>query len=373
MTNQPTKMMSSDEDGTSQISQDNEFFKRMLDLVPATFYFDNVAKGKLSKHNAPNPDTVHNITKKPGIKRGSEILSDKSKAKRAKFDPDQMQTVTRVQEILNEKDNTEKETKKRKKKKKSGSGNDADMEVMRSSLEKMDDLHKRLQTKINSMRAKRVGLKHKDAVEAKRMKRRESKMKLKLKRRDEKHNAMATKKDGNHKGNAVTSLVNSESRPHNASPPTGKAIFNKEGKIVFSKFDFSEKKTKKSEGAANKNYKQILEKVQKDKKDLKDLKAGGDFEAAHSIESKAAWKKALLQAEGVKVKDNPELLKKSIKRKEKLKKKSEREWDDRKEKVEKRIKERQDKRQKNIKSKKQARVDNKIKKAKKKGRILPGF
>merc|ERR1712227_888157 len=140
---------------------------------------------------------------------------------------------------------TEKETKKRKKKKKSGSGNDADMEVMRSSLEKMDDLHKRLQTKINSMRAKRVGLKHKDAVEAKRMKRRESKMKLKLKRQDEKRNAMAPKRDGNHKGNAVTSIVNGESRLRHASPPPGKTIFNKEGKIVFSKFDFSEKKNKK--------------------------------------------------------------------------------------------------------------------------------
>lgn len=368
-------MIPSNEDENSQISLDNEFFKRMLDLVPATFYFDDVAKEKLSKHNAPDPDAVKNVIKKPGMKRGNEELSDKAKAKRAKFDPDQMQTVTRVQGILNEQDNTEKETKTKKKKKRKigGDGDDSNMDVMRSSLEKMDDLHKRLQTKIDSMRAKRVGLKRKDAVEAKRMKRRESKMKLKLKRQDEKRNAMATKKDGNHKGNAVTSLVNGETRPRHASPPPGKTIFNKEGKIVFSKFDFSEKKSKKSDGAANKNYKQILEKVQKDKKDLKDLKATGDFETAHSIESKAAWKKALLQAEGVKVKDNPELLKKSIKRKEKIKKKSEREWDDRKEKVDKRMKERQDKRQKNIKSKKQARVDNKIKKAKKKGRILPGF
>jgi len=355
-------MASTSDDGNPQVELDNAFFKRMLDLVPATFYFDNVAKEKLLSKTkgkqAPDPDDV-NLGK--GTKRNNGELSNRAKAKRAKFDPEQMRTVTRVQEILNEED--EQSNKVSKKKNKKGTE-----EVLRSSVETMDDLQKKLQTKIVQMKAKRVGLKRVDAVEAKRMKRRESKMKLKLKKNAEKKNAVATKKDGSHK-------VNGDARPKNTSPPPpGKTIFNKEGKIVFSKFDFSEKKGKKLEGSGSStNFKKLLEKVEKGKKDLKKLKADGDFETAHSIENKASWHKALLQTEGVKVKDDPELLKKTIKRKEKIKNKSSRDWDERKDKVDKRMKERQDKRTKNIKSKKQSNKDSKIKKSKKKGRVLPGF
>ena len=80
-----------------------------------------------------------------------------------------------------------------------------------------------------------------------------------------------------------------------------------------------------------------------------------------------------MRAEGKKVKDNPELLTKSLKRKEQKKRKHQKDWSERKNKLEKKAKDKQEKRNKNLKARKQTRIDNKIKKAKKKGRAIPGF
>ena len=63
----------------------------------------------------------------------------------------------------------------------------------------------------------------------------------------------------------------------------------------------------------------------------------------------------------------------TMKRQEKRKQKSQREWKERTEKVEQKMKEKQDKRKKNIQAKKQGRLDKKFQKAKKKGRMIPGF
>ena len=153
-----------------------------------------------------------------------------------------------------------------------------------------------------------------------------------------------------------------------------KPVFNKDGHMVFSKFDFTQSKTtrKSDNDFTGKNYKKLLLKVQK-RKEKEQRLAETDAEAAKTFKEKNQWQSALQKAEGVKVKDNSELLKKSIKRKDKLKKKSSKAWDERIEKTEKRIQNRQDKRKANIKKKKEGRINKKIKKSKKKGHIIPGF
>ena len=73
------------------------------------------------------------------------------------------------------------------------------------------------------------------------------------------------------------------------------------------------------------------------------------------------------------VKDNPELLKKSMKKEEKLKSRSKKKWEERREHVAEQQQKRQDKRKKNIAAKKQGKVERKMQQAKKKGRMVSGF
>lgn len=73
------------------------------------------------------------------------------------------------------------------------------------------------------------------------------------------------------------------------------------------------------------------------------------------------------------VKDDPDLLKRTIKRNEQKKKHSANKWNSRIENVQKSMQERQEKRRENIMKKKKEKKQNKLKKAAKKGRIIPGL
>ena len=143
--------------------------------------------------------------------------------------------------------------------------------------------------------------------------------------------------------------------------------------MVFSKFDFVDSEDReKTKSVSGKNYKKLLQSTEKEQRKLQVLEETNKDEA-NTAKEKAAWKKAVQKADGVKLKDNPELLKKALKRKEKRKNKSRKQWDERNKQVQLKMEKRQEKRQKNIGKKKQSRVDKKINKAKQKGRIVPGF
>ncbi|OLL22502.1 Ribosomal RNA-processing protein 14 [Neolecta irregularis DAH-3] len=96
------------------------------------------------------------------------------------------------------------------------------------------------------------------------------------------------------------------------------------------------------------------------------LQGMDDVKRSH-IEQSDSWHKALLQVRGEKVRDDEKLLKKAIKRQEKQKKKSEKEWSERIESVRHKKEQKQKKRETNI----QARKDLKKTKGSKKKR--PGF
>ncbi|KAH8888617.1 SURF6-domain-containing protein [Thozetella sp. PMI_491] len=92
------------------------------------------------------------------------------------------------------------------------------------------------------------------------------------------------------------------------------------------------------------------------------------------VMEKEAWLAARRRTEGEKIHDNETLLKKAIKRKDKAKKKSEKEWKDRSQGVENAIKEKQKKREDNLRK----RREDKHSKGKKKGgaskkKNRPGF
>lgn len=153
--------------------------------------------------------------------------------------------------------------------------------------------------------------------------------------------------------------------------PNEKPVFNKDGNLLYSKFDFSEDgqgENKKSEYGGKKT-KNLLKQAEKKKEKLEKLKEA-DPQKAELVVEKEKWKKAIQKSEGIKVKDDPKLLKKSLKLEQKKKKKSTKEWKQRTEEVEKKQKVRQEKRNQNIQQKKKEKRDRKLKLLKKKGRVI---
>lgn len=160
-----------------------------------------------------------------------------------------------------------------------------------------------------------------------------------------------------------------------------KPILNKNGQVVFSKFDFTADKTlnhKKKEdkltttNAKPKDYKKLLKKLQEKREKVEEMKQN-EPEKANELEIKEKWRSALDKASGLKVKDDVTMLKKAVKRLEKKKDKSKKNWVERVKTVESKKAQIQDKRRKNIEKRRDKNKETKIKKLKKKGRILPGF
>lgn len=159
------------------------------------------------------------------------------------------------------------------------------------------------------------------------------------------------------------------------------------GAPIFSKFDFStaERVDKKKKKGASTPM-QLLAKAQAEEERLAELKKI-DSAKARQQQEKAQWQAAMQRADGVKVKDDPKLLKKTIKRREAAKNRTKKEWGERVATVVKKEKEHQTKRKEQLKVRAMAKVERKknrqstvkgLKEQKKKalaskGKKRPGF
>lgn len=161
-------------------------------------------------------------------------------------------------------------------------------------------------------------------------------------------------------------------QPVKANPEESKEIVIKnEENFGFSKLDFFKSADKKRPN--QKDPKKLLDKITKQKAALQQLEEKGDFEKVVEIKEKASWKNALAKAEGVKVKDDENLLKKTIQRKKNQKMASKKKWQKREENVEKLKREKQEKRTNNLQKRKDDKKKSKLKKAVKRGKVIPGF
>ncbi|KAF4526752.1 hypothetical protein B566_EDAN015099 [Ephemera danica] len=152
-----------------------------------------------------------------------------------------------------------------------------------------------------------------------------------------------------------------------------KPVFNSEGKLVFSKFDFSEIGRKDKDKKEERDPKKILKQMEKQKEKIEMLESAGATDRLREMKEKQAWALALKKSQGVKVKDDPNLLKKTIKKVEQRKKQSAKKWKSREDSLKKQQDDRQKKRSDSIKQRKDRNKQNKLKKAIKKGRVMPGF
>ncbi|XP_069871125.1 surfeit locus protein 6 [Dipodomys merriami] len=118
------------------------------------------------------------------------------------------------------------------------------------------------------------------------------------------------------------------------------------------------------------NYRQLLERLQARQGQLEELREQGAGKA-QELEAKMKWTNLLYKAEGVKIRDNEQMLQEALKRKEKRKAQRQRQWEKRSAQVVEKMQQRQDKRRQNVRKKKAARAERRLQKARKKGRVLP--
>ena len=320
--------MADDEEGLSELKEGllshSACFNSLLELIPARYYFADDDEEKCNKFYKNKKQKAP----KQAVKESSR------KAKMARLDPSQHKTVPEIQAELAAVDS---ET----------ANDERAVSVEDVACSSIGDLRTKLHERIEFLQRKRKVPLNLDrpTIPAKKAKKKEKK--------DKRMGKMLN-----------SSQINSKPAVNNK-----KTIVNSEGKVVFSKFDFTSdvaKLQRSGKGSGKKtNYKKLLEKAESRKKKLEEMK-GNNTEKSKEIIEQAKWKKALGKSEGVKQKDDPVLLKKAMKRKEKQKMKHQKEWKERLENQKKQLKERQDRRQKNI----QERID---KKKKKKGGRTPGF
>ncbi|CAG9575681.1 unnamed protein product [Danaus chrysippus] len=175
-----------------------------------------------------------------------------------------------------------------------------------------------------------------------------------------------------HKVQAVLDSENPTETKKNIVKPNvnaAKPIFNNEGKLVFSKFDFAKLGDRDRGSKGNKDPKKLLDNLKQQEEKIKNI-AEVDSEKAKELKEKIAWKNILQKAEGEKVKDDPTLLKKSIKKIEQTKKVSKKKWENRIQSVEKKKEDRQKKRKENISKKKKEKKAKVVKRAVKRGRVV---
>nr|AKD28031.1 surfeit locus protein 6-like protein [Glypta fumiferanae] len=250
---------------------------------------------------------------------------------------------------------------------------DEDNTVKKAKLFPTDDKVKRAHTfeelhqKLDALKGQKK-LDHKQKLIRKGLKNR-------IKKKSKREERMAQKKIARMEQNGGGAMTRVKIEDGAEAPKVSRAkpVFNSEGNMVFSKFDFSEIGTKKKPPTSERDPKKALQLLQHKKERLQELESAGEKEKALEMKEKDAWKSVLAKASGEKVRDDPELLKRTIKRTEQQKAKSLKKWDSRIEEVEKGKQERQQKRQENILKRKKDKKTNKLKRASKKGRVIAGF
>lgn len=213
------------------------------------------------------------------------------------------------------------------------------------------------------------------------------KRKQERERRKRKRKEFRIKKLADAAGLPAVDVKEIKAEPEDDSTATSSVPAKKEQSfLVFNKMEVGEdyvdkgtklmeKKKRKVKGTltplTGKNYKQLLTRIEARKTHLEQLREKDEGKAKKE-EEKMRWTNVLYKAEGMKIKDNEELLHVSLKKKEKMKAQRKKKWAKRSEQVVEKMQKRQDKRKRNIKRRVDAKIEKRKQKARKKGRVLPG-
>lgn len=213
-----------------------------------------------------------------------------------------------------------------------------------------------------------------EAVQAKRAKRKLERERKKRKRKEFRMKKLAE----NGSQEQLPEIKQEEQKAPAASKRNETAIvFNKVETVEEGYVDKIQKKKDKKKNIkgqitplTGRNYKQLLSRVEARKAKLEKLREK-DEGKAREMEEKMKWTNLLYKAEGIKIKDDENMLRASLKKKEKRRAQRKKNWDKRSENIIEKMQQRQDKRKKNIQKRKQGKIEKKKDRARRKGRVLP--
>jgi hypothetical protein len=343
-----------------------KFFENCIDLIPARIYLN--VEDRKQWFNLLNKE-IDNDADDEEDDEEDEDENNNNQIKRSRFDPIYYKTVSQIYKEL------EKCKKLNKPINFQNMKNTQHQKVRKAAGDTDGDEDKKkvkLENKNQSSGAGGAGAEESKKAKQKNLSKKQQEKKEKRKIENNLELTQSSGDDTVAKGNVVAKK---------------KPILNNNGEIVYSKFDFSvdgvngakngkaNKKHSKINAHSNvkpKDYKVLVKKLQEKKEKLTKLKET-EPEKAFEMETSDKWRTVLDKASGVKVKDDIDMLKKSIKRVEKKKEKTKKEWTDRVQKVEFSKQKAIEKRQKNIDVRKDKKKEKKVKRLKKKGRLLPGF
>ncbi|XP_038063510.1 ribosomal RNA-processing protein 14-C-like [Patiria miniata] len=420
MTNSRVDKMGDDSALQRSLREKNDYFKKMVNLIPAKYYLDKETKKagekfyKNIKEEAPRQEFKDKSTKQsrkkqrmdPGANQQLKVtdLQDALAVKEAEREKRRQEKIKQEEEVAEE-------LKAEEDKDEESSGDEMDgfegglqglgdsddkdwsqrkvaqpvsVERIQSSAS-IDDLRRKVQDKIEQMRQQRhakslAG----NALMSKKMSKKVKEENEKKLRKQETYEAIKASKEQKRKEKERQRTVNGGGNKEDAvDAQEGEDEVPGPSKVSFSKFDFEEesrgmkkggKKKKKKRKAgeeklSGRDYEGLLKKVKAKKQKIAEVKKSNP-DAAEEMIKQDKWRAALDRAEGKKVRDDPELLKKSIRKKKEKKKHSENKWKERKERTKELMAERQKKRKTNLKGRKDALKTKKVKRLQKKGKLL---
>uniref|UniRef100_UPI0037E8E0EE surfeit locus protein 6 n=1 Tax=Semicossyphus pulcher TaxID=241346 RepID=UPI0037E8E0EE len=244
-----------------------------------------------------------------------------------------------------------------------------------SSFSTVDVLRKRLHEKIEESRgqgAPKDALS--EAVQAKRAKRKLERERKKRKRKEFRMKKLA-EQNGHEEQPEIKQEV--EQAPAASKRNQTAIIFNKVETVEEGYVDKIQKKKNKKLAMkgqitplTGKNYKQLISRVEARKTKLEQLREK-DEGKAKELEEKMKWTNMLYKAEGIKIKDDENMLRTALKKKEKRRDQRKKSWSQRSENIIEKMQNRQDKRRRNLQKRKQVKTEKKKDRARKRGRVLP--
>ncbi|KAI9298136.1 SURF6-domain-containing protein [Neoconidiobolus thromboides FSU 785] len=299
----------------SRLGNDSIIIDRLIEAIPTNIYKLGTSGGpaaapkqlaQKSKNSKPDNNKSSNAQKAAKEEKKNKNNKDNAKSKKRKtVDVKKEESDNEDEDLDNDaiefNENEQEEV--------------TDKPVV--DIKKKEELREQLKKMIESKRQERKAEDPKKVA-----KKRESKTKDKKKEKEDKKRKINT--------TIVPErvVVNEAELFKNSSIKSADSIVEN-APISFSKFEFEGVQYKKKGPSTAHN---LLQKVESEKSKIEKVMQE-DKEKASALIEKNNWKKALQLANGEKVKDDPKLLKKTIKRQQQIKNKSSKEWSDRKTKV----------------------------------------